>query len=233
MSKPVVAIQGLHFSYAKAALLKDINLSIYQEEFIAIIGPNASGKTTLLKLMMGLLRPDSGQIQVLGKQPIEAFSDVGYVPQYATFSKEFPITVREVVMLGAGSKASSAAAQEAMRVVSINAIAGQSIDTLSGGQMQCLLIARALAGRPKILILDEPTANIDIKTEENIFSLLRRYNAKMTIIVVSHDVAFISSYVDRVACLNKTLSCHNTESISGKMIEELYAVPVRMIDHQK
>ena len=107
----------------------------------------------------------------------------------------------------------------------------RQVGELSGGQLQRVLIARALVCQPEILILDEPTANVDMRIEEDIFSLLKNYSDHMTIIVVSHDIAFISGYVDRVACLNRTLVCHNTESISGKMIEELYDAPVKMIHH--
>jgi zinc transport system ATP-binding protein len=118
-----------------------------------------------------------------------------------------------------------------MKALQIEHLQDRPVGALSGGQLQRVLIARALVCQPEILILDEPTANIDIPSEENIFALLKNYSEHMTIIVVSHDVAFISSYVDRVACLNRTLVCHTTESISGKMIEELYQAPVRMIDH--
>ena len=118
-----------------------------------------------------------------------------------------------------------------MQALELDDMAGQQVATLSGGQTQRMLIARALACEPKILILDEPTANIDIKGEEDIFALLKKYQEHMTIIVVSHDIGFISAYVDRVGCLNRTLVCHETGAISGKTIEELYGAPVRMIDH--
>ncbi len=122
-------------------------------------------------------------------------------------------------------------ALQAMEAVEIADIQQQSVGSLSGGQLQRVLIARALSCQPEILILDEPTANIDVRIEEDIFGLLKRYNDHMTIIVVSHDIAFISGYVDRVACLNKTVICHSTEEISGKTIEELYGTPVKMIQH--
>ena len=118
-----------------------------------------------------------------------------------------------------------------MQKLEIQDIEKRKIGELSGGQLQRVLIARELVCQPEILILDEPTSNVDMRIEEDIFSLLKNYSEHMTIIVVSHDIAFISSYVDRVACLNKTLVCHSTESISGKMIEELYDAPVKMIHH--
>jgi zinc transport system ATP-binding protein len=132
---------------------------------------------------------------------------------------------------GAYSRQDRDGARAAMAALELEEISHKQVATLSGGQLQRMLIARALACEPEILILDEPTANIDIKAEEDIFALLKKYNERMTIIVVSHDVGFISAYVDRVGCLNRTLVCHNTEDISGRTIEELYGGPVRMIDH--
>ena len=129
------------------------------------------------------------------------------------------------------TKKEKQAAMQTMQKLGIDHLVQRQVGALSGGQLQRVLIARALVSEPEILILDEPTANVDIKAEEDIFVLLKNYSEHMTIIVVSHDVAFISGYVDRVACLNRTLFCRNTESISGKMIEELYEVPVRMIHH--
>lgn len=241
MSGPeVVNINNVSFSYGAVPVLKDINLSVAAGEFFGLIGPNAAGKSTLMKLLMGLIQPDTGDLRVLGKAPIYSREKIGYVPQHTSFPRSFPITVAEVVMLGRLSgnstfggfrKSDKTATGAAMETVEITQIAAQPIANLSGGQLQRVLIARALVCQPEILLLDEPTANIDIRAEENIFSLLKQYNEQMTIIVVSHDVAFISGYVDRVGCLNQTLVCHETESIDGKTIEDLYGASVRMIHH--
>jgi zinc transport system ATP-binding protein len=233
---PVIDIQDVSFSYGHAPVLEHISFQIYEEEFFGIIGPNAAGKSSLLKLILGLEKPDVGEIKVLQNRPKAVRGKIGYVPQHPTFRRDFPITVKEVVKLGQlGSKLSLQQSETklvaAMDAVELNEIALQQIATLSGGQLQRVLIARALACDPEILILDEPTANIDLPTEENIFGLLKQYNEHMTIVVVSHDIAFISAYVDRVACLNRTLVCHRTEDISGKTIEDLYGTAVKMIDH--
>ena len=235
-----VSFEQVNFAYNHVKVLEDISLEIEAEEFFGIIGPNAAGKSTLLKLMLGMLKPDSGQIRVLGRSPQDASRQIGYVPQAPSFPRDFPITVEDVVLLGCQgtglqmggfSKQARQLAHTALEVVEIEKLAGLPIAELSGGQVQRMLIARALAGQPEILVLDEPTANIDVQAEENIFSLLKQYNEHMTIIVVSHDIAFISGYVKRVGCLNTRLICHETESISGKTIEELYGAPVKMIHH--
>ena len=236
----VITCQAVDYAYAQTKVLENIHLSIAAEEFFGLIGPNAAGKSTLLKLLLGVLAPDAGTIDVLGAAPGLAGSRIGYVPQAPSFPKNFPVNVLDVVLLGRLGRHNRPGgftakdrdmAMQALEVAEITALSERPIQTLSGGQVQRMLIARALACRPEILILDEPTANIDIQAEENIFALLKQYNARMTIIVVSHDIAFISAYVDRVGCLNRTLVCHETQAISGKTIEELYGVPVRMIHH--
>lgn len=236
----VIDIENMSFSYGDVLILDDITLRIKEEEFFGIIGPNASGKSTLLKLLLGLLEPDKGSIRILGHSPEDIRTKIGYVPQYPTFRRNFPITVEDVVILGRlgatkgfgrFTQVDKEKTRIAMQAVELESIARNPIDILSGGQLQRMLIARALACEPEILILDEPTAGIDLRAEENIFSLLKKYNEHMAIIVVSHDVAFISGYVDRVGCLNKTLVCHETSAISGKTIEELYGGPVKMIQH--
>ena len=236
----IIEFDGVSFAYDRAPLLEDISFSIASGEFFGIIGPNAAGKSTLLKLMLGLLTPQRGRIQVLGERPVAARRRVGYAPQHPEFSRQFPITVIEVVLLGrlgigawigGFGSADREQAMLALGAVHIEDIARRRINTLSGGQLQRVLIARALACEPELLMLDEPTANIDLRAEEDLFALLRDFNRRMGIIVVSHDVAFISGYVDRVGCLNRTLACHKTGEISGKMIEELYGAPVRMIQH--
>lgn len=236
----VIDINNVSFNYGMVSVLEDISLRIHEDEFIGIIGPNASGKSTLLKLILGLLKPDQGTIKISNKKCQHAKNHIGYVPQRVDFSRDFPVTVEEAVLMGhitssslffKFSKSEIASAEKAMQKLEIENIAKRQIGSLSGGQLQRVLIARALVCQPNILILDEPTSNVDMRVEEDIFALLKNYSEHMTIIVVSHDIAFISGYVDRVACLNHTLVCHDTESISGKMIEELYDAPVKMIHH--
>lgn len=223
-----------------APVLQKVNLEVAEGEFLGLVGPNAGGKSTLLKLILGLLRPQSGQVQVLGTSPRQARRRLGYVPQYPSFQRDFPISVEQVVLMGRlgltpslgwYQRADRAAARQALREVEAADLARRRIGTLSGGQLQRVLLARALVGDPQVLILDEPTANIDQRTEGEIFDLLAGLNARLTILVVSHDIAFISSYVDRVACLNRTLTCHQTDAIDGELVHRLYGEKVRSVAH--
>jgi len=237
----VIRIEGLSFSFGLAPVLQDIDLQVLQGEFVGLVGPNAGGKSTLLKLVLGLLHPQLGRIEVLGRAPEKARRHVGYVPQYPSFQRDFPISVEQVVLLGRlGSSASLGwyrhadreAARRALVEVEAADLAHRRIGTLSGGQLQRVLLARALVGEPRILILDEPTANMDQRLEGEIFDLLAALNARLTILVVSHDIAFISSYVGRVACLNRTLVCHRTDAIDGDLIQQLYGESVRSVAHR-
>ncbi|WP_455223561.1 metal ABC transporter ATP-binding protein [Kaarinaea lacus] len=236
----IIKVDNVSFSFDGPVVLDHVSLDIMKGEFLGIVGPNAGGKSTLLKLILGLLEPDSGRITVLGKSPKRGRSAIGYVPQYASFERSFPITVEDAVLLGLMGKSrlifgySSAdyqRARDSLRETEIEDLKDRLLHTLSGGQLQRVLIARALVSKPEILILDEPTSNIDSRVEEDIFDLLKKLNERSTILVVSHDIGFISEYVTRVACLNRTLVCHETAAISGKTIEELYGMPVHMIQH--
>jgi zinc transport system ATP-binding protein len=244
----VIDLQAVDFSYGTLPVLSAIDLQVTQGEFLGIVGPNAGGKSTLLKLILGLLQPQAGRIRVLDRQPRLAARMLGYVPQHPSFPRDFPITVEQVVQLGRlgvnrpaawrgalwpgrVSRIDREAARAALAEVEVDDIAMRQIGSLSGGQLQRVLLARALVGEPRILILDEPTANIDQRLESEIFDLLKALNARMTILVVSHDVAFISRYVGRVACINRTLVCHRTDAIDGQVIQGLYDGHVRMIAH--
>lgn len=236
-----VRFESVSFAYERAAVLEDVSFSVASGEFFGLIGPNAAGKSTLLKLILGLLDPKRGQVRVLGRKPRITRQRIGYVPQFPTFARNFPISVLHMVLLGrlglgrsvgAFSAEDRTRALKALRAVEIEALGNTPIAELSGGQLQRALIARALVCDPELLILDEPTASIDVRAEEDIFGLLRGYSEHMTIIVVSHDIGFISGYVDRVGCLNRTLACHATGEITGRTIEELYGAPVRRILHQ-
>ena len=235
---PVVDISKVSFSFGGPTVIEDVSLQIADGEFIGLVGPNGGGKSTLIRLMSGMLKPTSGRVRVFGKEPDQASRQIGYVPQYPGFARDFPINVMQVVIMGrmgrlfgGYNQEDREIAQRAMRETEIEKLAKRSISTLSGGQLQRVLIARALACNPRMLLLDEPTANIDMRVENEIFDLLKRLNERMTVVVVSHDVGFISSYVTRVACLNRTLVCHETEALTGEAINALYGENVRHIAH--
>ena len=236
----VIKIHDLHFSYGSPVILEDIQLDIKAREFVGMGGPNGSGKTTLLKIILGLLDPDKGSVEVLGKQPHQAVKEIGYMPQLTPFSRDFPINVEETVLMGRLGRTSSIGlfnkedkqvAAESMEAVEVLELRKRSIGSLSGGQLQRVLIARALTCNPEIMILDEPTANVDMKVEKDIFDLLKKLNEKITIIVVTHDIGFISQYITKVACINRTLICHPTSELTGETIENLYGTHVHMVHH--
>jgi len=245
----VIGIRNMSFSYGGAPVLEGVNLQVAAGEFLGIVGPNAGGKSILLKLILGLLEPQSGELVVLGKRPREATRRLGYVPQHPGFPGDFPITVEQVVLLGClgrrsrpgrlGAlipdvigKADRQATRRALEEVEAADLADRRIGSLSGGQLQRVLLARALVSEPTVMILDEPTANIDLRLESDIFDLLKQLNARMTILLVSHDVGFICGYVTRVACVNRTLACHRTDAIDGQVIRDLYGGQVRMVAHR-
>lgn len=246
MSSELIQLEGVYYTYDGVAVLEDINLHVNKGEFLGIVGPNGGGKSTLLKLMLGLIKPQSGHIKVLGRRAVSARRKIGYVAQYPTFQRDFPITVEQAVLLGRlGVKGSGlagflpgkfnesdrAAVKQALEEVEAGPFSKRLIGNLSGGQLQRMMLARALVSEPEILILDEPTANIDHRVESDIFDLLKQLNERLTILVVSHDIGFISSYVSRVACLNRTLVCHHTDDVEGQVIHELYGDSVRMVAH--
>ena len=244
---PVIQLKDVAFSYGAAPVLESISLDIEIGEFLGIVGPNAGGKSTLLKLILGLLTPHSGKILVNGRRPSEARRNIGYVPQYPSFPRDFPVTVEQTVLMGRlgmsnrgwlesllpgrFNKEDKAVTLKALEEVEAGNLLHRQIGSLSGGQLQRVLLARALVAEPKILILDEPTANIDQRLETDIFDLLKKLNERMTILVVSHDIGFVSSYVNRVACINQTLVCHHTDAIDGQVIQNLYGEDVRMVAH--
>jgi zinc transport system ATP-binding protein len=237
---PAVIIEDVSFTYGGPMVLKHVDLTIEEGEFMGLVGPNGGGKSTLLKILLGLLEPTAGRVQVLGRAPARACRDVGYVPQFAAFPRDFPISAEEVVLqgrlghtrlLGGYRRVDHDLARQSMVENEVWDVRARPIDRLSGGQLQRVLLDRALATQPRMLILDEPTANIDLRGEKDIFDLLKALTTRLTILVVSHDIGFITQYATRVACLNRTLVCHTTSELTGEIIQALYGAPVRMIRH--
>jgi zinc transport system ATP-binding protein len=234
-----IEIQGVSFRYDERQILKDVNLTIWPFDSICIVGPNGGGKTTLIKLIIGLLSPDVGTIKIFGKRPDEAHQLIGYVPQFTQYDRQFPISVREVVCMGRMgksftgrySKNDKEKTLEALVEVGLADLVDQPFSALSGGQRQRVLIARALASGGEILILDEPTANIDRESETHFFDLLRQLNKRMTILMVTHDVGFASSFFTRIACVNREVIIHPTSELTGKLIRDMYGGDLQMIRH--
>lgn len=223
------------FSYNGQQVLDQVNLTIRQNDFIAVIGPNGGGKTTLLKLILGLLNPDRGRIRVLGDLPSKASSVIGYVPQNVNINDNFPITAMDVVLMGKldpkkrwqkTTAQDRAEAEDTLDRLGMGGHGLKKIGELSGGQRQRVFIARALMTRPRLLLLDEPTASIDTKGQTDFYKLLKQLNREVAILVVSHDLFVVSNYVKSVACVNQGLHYHPHEEITGDMLETMYSCSV-------
>ena len=242
MSEPIVVCEKLCVDRDGAPVLKGLTLSVHKGDFLAVLGPNGGGKTTLLKVMLGLIQPTSGTVTVFGGPPGATTGRIGYVPQSLQFDRTFPISVREVVLMGRLSKSrlfrrygreDRAKADEAMEITGLTALASRRIGALSGGELQRVLIARALAGDPDLLLLDEPTASVDPEMKTTIYDLLDRLKADHTIVLVTHDTGTIAHHVSRIACLNCTLDMHEEGSTLGRTsLESLYGYPVDIVEHR-
>ncbi len=239
-SEKALEIKNLSAGYEGEIVIKDIDLDIDHGEFFGLIGPNGGGKSTLLKAILGLIEPIKGTIRIYGKPPTIGRRFVGYVPQYSTFDKDFPITVKNVVLMGRRrnkglkpwySRKDLDVVKDSLSQVNMLEYMDRHIDALSGGQKQRVFIARALATSPRMLLLDEPTASVDAQVEESIYKLLTDLNAEITIILVTHDIGVISSHVSTVACLNKHMFSNNDRMITSEMLEEAYQCPVDLIAH--
>jgi len=207
---------------------------------LSLIGPNGGGKTTLLKLIAGLIKPTDGTVKIFGENPERVRNLIGYVPQYGTFDRDFPASVLEVAMMGLLEKKtlfkqySSKDREKVLQVlkkVDMEGLKGRHIGSLSLGQQQRVLIARALVTEPKLLLLDEPTASVDALLQTEFFELLAGLKKEMAIVFISHDLTAVSTYVEKIACLNRRLYYHNSNEISKEELEEAYCCPVEMIAH--
>ncbi|KYH40116.1 MAG: zinc ABC transporter ATP-binding protein [Candidatus Bathyarchaeota archaeon B26-2] len=240
MSEEVISLEDVWVQYNGVTVLEDITLSVQNRDFLGIIGPNGGGKTTLLKVILGLIKPNRGRVTVLGGPPEEGRRFIGYVPQLTQFDREFPATALDVVLMGRlGHKGllrryteeDMEIAYKALESVEILDLKDRQVGKLSGGELQRVFLARALAADPKILLLDEPTASIDEPTKTELYELLKGLNREITIILVSHDIGVISSYVDKIACLNRRLFYHGSKEITAETIEETYRCPVELLAH--
>jgi len=236
-TEKIVEINDLTFSYGKTEVLKSVNMSINRGEFLAIIGPNGGGKSTLLKIILGILKPQQGSVSVFGKKPGHC-KGLGYVPQDVSAGRGFPITVREVAMMGrklSGKSADFSAVDKILDQLQLRDVAENKIDDLSGGQRQRALMARALAIEPEIIFLDEPASNVDMEGQTRIYDLLGELNSHMTVVFISHDLTIIPKYATSVACVSGTIHKHDEAELTEEMIIESYgsveSCPVELVAH--
>lgn len=235
MVSPVIEFNNVSFGYNHRFFLKDINFSLNAEDFAGVIGPNGSGKTTLLKLMLGLLVPSSGDVKVFGKPPKTVSSLVGYVPQSSALDLQFPVSVFDLVLSGRLShlpwwgryrKEDKEAALSALKTVKLESFQNQPFGTLSSGQAQRVLIARALAAKPKLLVLDEPTASIDPASSEDILRILKTLPRPITIVMVSHNLPTVINDTQKILVVREGVTIMTPEEVCEHFAYGLYHTPL-------
>ena len=219
-------VSGIRKSFGQRDVFRDVSFSVDPGEIIAIIGPNGSGKTTLIKSILGLITKDKGEVLVYGKPLSVSLNQIGYLPQSLQFDRSLPITVREFLELSLINKKNSQAVEEKLMEVDMRDKSEAMLGTLSGGQLQRVMIARAILNDPKILFLDEPVTGIDIEAEKNFYQLIEHLNKKhgMTVIFISHELELVYDFASQVVCLNKSLVCNGVprKVLTPELLEKLY-----------
>lgn len=233
----IIELKSVTASYSVLPVLENVNLRVNEGDFIGVIGPNGGGKTTLLKLILGLLKPVSGEI-IFNHQVINA-SHIGYLPQISTGDTNYPVTVRDIIlsglMIGRGvfSRMSASDRLKADRVIEqlgLSGLQGATVNELSGGQVQRVYLGRAVIGEPKLLLLDEPGNFVDSSFENDFYEKLKELNSMMAILMVSHDVGTISAHIKSFACVNRTLHYHPSHEITNDDLLA-YGCPIQLITH--
>lgn len=235
----LIECRGLSFSYGPSLVLEDVSFAVHRGESLCVIGPNGGGKSTLAKLLLGILEASAGRLTVLGKSPREARTSVGYVPQAMRFDPQFPISALDIVLMGrlnhlkAGpfSRKCRGIATDCLGEVGLSGYEKRPFSDLSGGERQRVMIARALACEPEILLLDEPTASIDLSIEAQLIENLASLRRRMTILMITHDLDLVSSIGDSVLCVNHRVHRHSLP-LAGETIREIYSGR-RRLEHDR
>lgn len=235
----ILSVKDVSFDYQNRIVLQDIDFSIEARDYVAIIGPNGGGKSTFIKLIMGLLPPRIGEIILFGKSPKEGRGQVGYLSQHSTFDLVYPISVLDLVLMGRlrGNPLRSYNdedrhfAEEALQRTNTLGLKDRAFSELSGGERQRVLLARALVNSPQFLILDEPMTNVDPHAEWCFYEMLTELNQKMAILLISHDISIVSKTVKTIACLNQKMVYHGSKELMPKDVEATYCCHVDMIAH--
>jgi zinc transport system ATP-binding protein len=233
-----VVLEGVTVKRRGRVVLEDVDLTVGERELLAVLGPNGSGKTTLLHVILGLLEPDRGSVRVLGRAPRQTRGRVGYVPQHTAFDRDFPIRVRDVVRmgriaLGGSRRADDERAQALLERMGVAALAQRPIGALSGGELQRVLIARALVSDPELLLLDEPASHLDERMESSLWELIDELSRERSVVLVSHDIGAVSERVRRIACLNRTLFVHEGSELTADVLERVYGGPLTVLAHHE
>ncbi|KPJ53062.1 hypothetical protein AMJ39_05930 [candidate division TA06 bacterium DG_24] len=236
---PVVQFRDVSFFYGASPVLTNVTFAVEPLALTYIVGPNGGGKTTLLKLILALLQPDRGEVRVFGQPPNRVRHRIGYTPQHPGFDPQFPVTVLDVVLMGrlggqSGgpySQSDRAAALGAMEQLEVDGLGGRLFSSLSSGERQRVLIARALATEPDLLLLDEPTSNVDVHTENRLLDIIGQLNKRYTILLVSHDLSFVSDRIKSVLCVNRQVRFHPTSDVTDDAVRQIYQREMRLIRH--
>jgi zinc transport system ATP-binding protein len=240
MTEPALVLEDVWASVGGQLVLESISLVLERPSFVALIGPNGGGKTTLLRVVLGLVQPDRGSVRVLGRTAREARSRVGYVSQNPAVDSQFPISVQDVVLMGritggrfvrTFSAADRAAADRAIARVGLSHLRRREIGALSGGEFRRALIARALAVEPDMLLLDEPDTHLDPTAARAVHDLLGDLSRRMPVLMVSHDLSVISPRATGIACLNRRLHYHRPGELTQATLEAIYGCPVELLAH--
>lgn len=236
----LIELRGITAGYGEKTVLRDLSLDVWEDDFLGIIGPNGGGKTTLLKVILGLLTPQSGTIRFFDKDEEVSGLKIGYLPQINRIDKKFPISVGEVVASGLSSekplfrafnKQQNERIEEVIGLMGLDGLFTWPIGELSGGQLQRVLLGRAIVSRPQVLVLDEPNAYVDKQFESRFNQLLETINKETAIILVSHDIGTILSLVKNIACINESLHYHSGTDITEEWLGDTYACPIELIGH--
>ncbi|MBR2400404.1 MAG: ABC transporter ATP-binding protein [Tidjanibacter sp.] len=234
-SKRIINIKGLSVEYDRTTALKDVNIEFFSDDFVGIIGPNGGGKSSLVKSILGLI-PYTGTIEFEGG--LQSNHQIGYMPQVNPFDKSFPISVRELVLsglqgqrgFGRYTKSDNVKAEEILKQLGIEQLKDRQIGELSGGELQRALLGRAIISEPKLLILDEPANFVDNEFENELYHLLAKLNERMAVIIISHDVGTITTFVKNVVCVNRTVHRHTTAELTPELLEN-YHCPIQVVSH--
>lgn len=238
-TQPLIVVHDLCFGYTATEVLHNVSFAISEGDLVGMVGPNGGGKTTLLYLLLGLLKPKYGTVQIHGQSPEEARSQIGYVPQHLHFDPRFPVTALDVVRMGRLHSGwwgrfkgrDKQAAREALERVGLADKQHRAFADLSGGERQRVMIARALVCQPSILFLDEPTANVDAQAEHALYELFHELNRNMTILLVSHNLTVVTKYVRHVLCVNRTACIHPISDLMSSTIKEAYGGELALLLH--
>lgn len=237
----LIEIRGITASYGgNKTVLKEVTLDVHPDDFLGIIGPNGGGKTTLLKVILGLLTPSSGSIRFYKEGTEVSSLKIGYLPQLNNIDKKFPISVREVIASGLAAEkgrfrsftaTQNERIEEVIWLMGLEDLFTRAIGELSGGQLQRVLLGRSIVSRPEVLILDEPNSYVDKRFESRFYQLLEEINKESAIILVSHDIGTVLAMVKNIACVNETLHYHPGANVSEEWLGEKYACPIELIGH--